>query len=228
LGRSSIIPHQIDTGNSHPVRQQLRRHPPAHLQFIDDEVKKMLAHDIIEPAASPWSSNVVLVSKKTGQLRFSIDFRKINLLTYKDAYRLPRSDTCLDMLGGARLCSTLDLRCGYWQVEIKDSDRDKTAFVTRMGQYRFKVLPCGLSNAVSIFERLMDRVLTGLNWFTCLCYLDDVCVFSNSFDEHVKRLSEVIDRIHSAGLKFNPEKCRLFQHKIKFLGYEADGEGIKT
>jgi hypothetical protein len=141
LGRSSIIPHQIDTGNNHPVRQQLRRHPLALRQFIDDEVKKMLAHDIIEPTASPWSSNEVLVSKKAGQLRFCIDFRNVIPLTYEDAYPLPKIDTCPDMLGGARLFPTLDLRCGYWQVEIEDSDRDKTAFVARMGQYCFKVLP---------------------------------------------------------------------------------------
>ena len=227
IGRTKLIPHCIDTGNNRPVRQQLRRHPQAHLQFIDEEVKRMLDHDIIEPSASPWSANVVLVTKKTGKLRFCIDFRKLNSLTYRDAYPIPKIDSCLDMLGGAQFFSTLDLRCGYWQVEIEDEDKDKTSFVTRMGQFRFKVLPYGLTNAVSVFQRLMDHVLSGLNWFSCLCYLDDVCVFSKTFDEHMERLSAVIERIRNAGLKFNPDKCTLFQRRIKFLGYEADKDGVK-
>jgi hypothetical protein len=227
IGRTKLIPHTIDTGNNRPVRQQLRRHPRAHLEFIDQEVQKMLDHNIIEESASPWSSNVVLVAKKNGKLRFCIDFRRLNALTYKDSYPIPRIDTCLDALGGAKYFSTLDLRSGYWQVEIEDSDRDKTAFVTRMGQFRFQVLPFGLCNAVSVFQRLVDHVLTGLNWFSCLCYLDDICVFSTTFDEHVFRLARVIERIREAGLKFNPEKCCLFQRRIKFLGYEVSQRGIE-
>jgi transposase InsO family protein len=227
IGRTKLIPHRIDTGSNRPVRQQLRRHPQSHLEIIDQEVKKMLDHDIIEESASPWSSNVVLVAKKNGKLRFCIDYRKLNSITYKDSYPIPKIDSCLDTLAGARFFSTLDLRSGYWQVEIEKSDRDKTAFVTRMGQFRFKVLSFGLTNAVSVFQRLMDKVLSGLNWFICLCYLDDVCVFSNSFEEHLKRLSQVIERIEAAGLKFNPEKCSLFQKRIKFLGHEVSEKGVQ-
>ena len=176
IGRTKIIPHRIDIGSNRPIRQQLRRHPRAHLEVIDQEVQKMLDHDIVEESASPWSSNVVLVAKKNGKLRFCIDYRKLNSLTCKDSYPIPKIDACLDTLGGAKYFSTLDLRSGYWQVEIAESDRDKTAFVTRMGQFRFKVLSFGLTNAVSVFQRIMDKLLFGLNWFTCLCYLDDVCV----------------------------------------------------
>ena len=216
IGRTRLIPHKIDTGNNRPVRQQLRRHPRAHLQFIDDEVQKILDNDIVEASASPWSSNVVLVAKKNGKLRFCVDYRNLNALTYKDSYPIPKIDSCLDTLGGAKYFSTLDLRSGYWQVEIEESDRDKTAFVTRMGQFRFKVVSFRLTNAVSVFQRLVDRVLSGLNWFTCLCYLDDVCVFSESFEQHLERLAQMIERIQAAGLKLNPEKCRLFQRRLSF------------
>jgi len=104
----------------------------------------MLRHDIVEPAASPWCSNVVLIRKADGGLRFCIDYRQLNELTYKDTYPLPRIDMCLSALGGSRFLSTLDLRAGYWQTMIDERDRDKTCFVTRRGTYRFKVLSFGL------------------------------------------------------------------------------------
>lgn len=161
------------------------------------------------------------------KLRMCIDYRKVNALTYKDAYPIPKIDACLDVLGGSRRFSSLDLRMGYWQAEILPSNREKTAFVTRQGQFRFKVLPFGLCNAVGLFQRLQDRVLAGLNWFTCLVYLDDVAVFSKTFSEHVTRLEMVFDRMRAAGLKFNPEKCRLFQRKMDFLGFVVSAKGVE-
>ena len=117
-------------------------------------------------------------------------------MTYKDSYPILQIDSCLDALGGSKFFSTLDLRSGYWQAEIDERDRDKTAFVTRMGQFRFKVFTIwSISNAVSLFQRLQYRILAGLNWFTCLVYLDDIAVFSRTFEEHLTRLSEVITRI---------------------------------
>ncbi len=150
MGRTKAFQHTIDTGDSRPVREALRRHPQAHLDFIDAEVERLLKLDIVEPSASPWASNVVIVRKKCGKLRLCIDYRRVNALTYKDAYPIPKIDACLDAMGGSKYFSSLDLRQGYWQVEILESDRDKTAFVTRRGQFRFKVLPFGLCNAVGL------------------------------------------------------------------------------
>ena len=226
MGRTKVFQHTIDTGDNRPVREALRRHPQAHLEFIDSEVDRLLQLDIVEPSASPWASNVVLVRKKNGQLRMCIDYRKVNAVTYKDAYPIPKIDACLDALGDSRYFSSLDLRQGYWQAEIVDSDRDKTAFVTRRGQFRFKVLPFGLCNAVGLFQRLQDSVLAGLNWFICLVYLDDIAVFSRTFDEHLERLELVIRRMQVAGLKFNPDKCRLCQRRINFLGYVVSANRI--
>ena len=112
--------------------------------MIDRHVEEMLEHDIIEPAASPWSSNVVIIKKKDGSMRFCVDYRKTNQLIKKDKFLLPKIDTCLDNLNGCCFYSSLDLCQGYWQKKIQEEDRDKTAFVTRKGQWRFKVLSFGL------------------------------------------------------------------------------------
>ena len=121
IGRTPMVQHRIDTGTNRPFRQQLRRHPLAYLPVIDEHVEQMLAHDIVEPAASPWASNVVLIRKSDGQLRFCVDYRHLNDLTYKDSYPLPRIDACLHSLGGAKYFSTLDLRAGYCRLRLLPS-----------------------------------------------------------------------------------------------------------
>ena len=226
IGRTDLVQHRIDTGTHRPFRQSLRRHPVAHLPQIDQHVDEMLRHDIIEPAASPWCSNVVLIRKADGGLRFCIDYRQLNELTYKDAYPLPKIDMCLSALGGSQFFSTIDLRAGYWQTSIDERDRDNTCFVTRRGTFRFKVLSFGLANAPALFQRLMDLVLVGLTWDFCLFYLDDVIIMSETFDEHLSRLTAVFNRLQSANLKLKPAKCRLFQRRVIFLGHLVTAEGI--
>jgi hypothetical protein len=226
LGRVDLVKHEIDTGDNRPFKQQLRRHPMGHLEIIDDHVEKMLAHGIISPTSSQWASNIVLVRKSNGELRFCIDYRQLNNLTLKDSYPLPRIDSCMDALGGARYFSTLDLRSGYWQVAMDEASAQKAAFVTRKGVWKFNVLPFGLSNAPAISQRLMDLVLAGLTWQICLAFLDDVIVMSATFEQHVERLTLVFDRIRKANLKLHPGKCKLFQEKVKFLGSIVSGEGI--
>ena len=226
IGCTDLVQHRIDTETHRPFRQSLRRHPMAHLPQIDEHVDEMLRHNIIEPAASPWCSNVVLVKKADGGLRFCIDYRQLNELTYKDTYPLPKIDMCLNALGGSRFFSTIDLRAGYWQTLIHERDRDKTCFVTRRGTFRFKVLSFGLANAPALFQRLMDLVLVGLTWEICLVYLDDVIIMSETFDEHLSRLTTVFDRLRSANLKLKAQKCRLFQRQVIFLGHLVTADGI--
>jgi len=134
IGRTRIIPHRIDTGDNAPHFEQLRRHPTTQLPMIDEHVEHMLEHDVIEPAASPWCSNVVMVRKQDGSMRFCVDYRKVNELIKKDKFPLPKIDTCLDALNGCQYYSSCNLRWGYWQTEIDERDRDKMAFVTRKGQ----------------------------------------------------------------------------------------------
>ena len=132
---------------------------------------------VVSPGQSPWASPVVLVRKKDGSIRFCIDYRRLNATTKFDAYPLPRVDETFETLAGAQWFTTLDLLSGYWQVGLTEAARQKSAFVTRRGLFLWNVMPFGLCNAPSTFERLMETVLAGLQWRTCLIYIDDVVVF---------------------------------------------------
>ena len=226
LGRTDLVKHTIDTGTVKPIKIPPRRAPQKQKQIIEQEINKMLADDIIEPSTSPWSSPILLATKKDGSIRFCLDYRRLNAVTIKDAYPLPRMDDSLDALSGSKWFSTLDLVSGYWQAEIAESDRPKTAFASHKGLFQFKVLPFGLSNAPSVFERLMELVLRGLNWEKCLCYLDDVIVFGKTFEEALDNLRIVFQRFRDSNLKLKPTKCSLFQTKVGFLGHEVSEKGI--
>ena len=228
LGKTNIITHRIDTGDAKPVRQPLRRFPPAHREAISEHVDNMVSQGIIEPASSPWGSNIVLVKKKDGSFRCCIDYRQLNSVTRKDAYPLPHVDTCLDAMSSAAWFSTMDLRQSYHQVPVESKDRDKTAFICHPGMYRYRMMPFGLCNAGATFQRLMDVIMSGLNLNICLIYLDDIITFSKTIEEHLERLVRVFDRLRSAGLKLKPEKCTFFRHSVSFLGHVVSEAGIAT
>jgi len=226
VGRTPLVEHTIDTGDHRPIRQPLRRQPFQHQAHIDEETNRMLEYGIIEPAASPWASNVVLVKKKDGSLRFCIDYRRLNSITYKDSYPLPLIDNCLNALSGSSWYSMLDLRSGYYNIPIAESDRDKSAFITRQGCFRFTLMPFGLTCAPSVFQRLMDVVLCGLSYQACLVYLDDIIVFGKTFDEQLTRLEEVFSCLWAANLKLKSSKCFLCQRSVEFLGHVVSEEGL--
>ena len=229
IGRTKLVQHKIPTSEAAPVRQHLRRLPWAKRDDCNKEVQRLLDMGLISPSVSPWASPVVMVRKRDNSWRFCIDYRRLNSVTKKDSYPLPGIDDTLDALGGSRWFSTLDLASGYWQVEMDQSDAEKTAFCTSGGGlYQWNVLPFGLTSAGATFERLMDRILAGLHWETCLIYLDDVIVFSHDFDSHVNRLSAVLARIAEAGLKVSPKKCQLFRGQVEFLGHIISEVGIST
>ena len=174
----------------------------------------MLQQGIIEPAVSGWTSNVVLVRKKDGSLRFCIDYRRLNEASQKDAYPLPRIDTYLDAMNGATWFSTFNLRSGYHQVLMDEESADKTTFITKEGTFRYRVMPFGLTGAPATFKRLMDLVMSGLNLKVCLVYLADIIVFSADVPSHLVRLRAVFSRLRAAGLKFKPSKCKLFRRRV--------------
>ena len=181
LGRTTKLRHYINTGTAPPIRQHLRRTPPAQRTAAKELLKEMRHSDVVQPSSSGWASPIVLAKKKDGTVRFCVDYRKLNQVTHKDAYPLPRIDDTLEMLSESQLFSTLDLASSYWQVELAEEDRAKTAFCTTEGLYEFKVMPFGLCNAPATFQRLMDVVLCGLQWTTCLVYLDDIIVMGRTF-----------------------------------------------
>ena len=225
IGRTSQVQHSIDTGNAPPIRQHTRRTAPAVREQYGKLIQEMLDKDVIQHSSSPWASPVVLARKKDGSVRFCIDYRKLNAVTRKDAYPLPRVDDTLDTLAGSRWFSTLDLISGYWQVEMRPEDRQKTAFCTPEGLFEFKVMPFGLCNAPATFQRLMDAVLMGLQWSRCLVYLDDVVVPGANFDEHLQNLKCVFERFQRAGLKLNLRKCHFGKREVTYLGHVVSSKG---
>lgn len=227
IGRTSIVQHSIDTGDAAPIKQRPRRPPRA---FIDEEekiIETQLQMGIIRESTSAWSSPLVYVKKRDGTTRPCVDYRKLNDVTRKDAYPLPRIEDCLDCLGGAQIFSTLDLQSGYWQIDIKEEDRHKTAFSTRTGHYEYVTMPFGLCNAPGTFERAMELIMKGLQWRTLILYLDDIIVMSSTIGEHINRLDEVLGRLGQAGLKLKPSKCHLFQTEVSYLGHVVSAAGIR-
>ena len=226
LGRTSLIQHEIDTGDARPIKQAPYRVSQAQRQEIDTHITNKLDQNIIDVSASPWSSPVVLVKKKDGTTRFCIDYRKLNSVTRNDSYPIPRIDDALVSLHGSRYFTTLDLQSGYHQVDMHPDSKEKTAFISHAGLFHFNVLSFGLTNAPPNFQRLMNRVLHGPTWKICLIYIDDIIVFSSTFVEHLARLSLVLDRLREANLKLKPSKCDFARTVVNFLGFKVSAEGI--
>lgn len=158
-----------------------------------------------------------------------LDYRKLNNVTIKDCHPLPRIDDTLSHLDGSCWFSTLDLKSGYHQVKVAEKDKHKTAFsMPGCGLWQFIRMPFGLCSAGSTFERMMEQILAGLNYRTCLVYIDDIILFSKSFEKQIENLREVFERVKAANLKLNPKKCILFKKQVKFLGHVVSESGIST
>ncbi|CAG2205474.1 Transposon Ty3-G Gag-Pol polyprotein,Transposon Ty3-I Gag-Pol polyprotein [Mytilus edulis] len=197
LGSTDLIKHKINTGDATPIKQNPRRLPLAKQEVADREVQRMLDIGVIEPSISPWSSPIVLVPKKNDptSVRFCIDYRRLNNLTKKDCFPLPRIEDCLDALRGAKFYSTIDLQSGYWQVQMDPADKEKTAFVTKRGLFQFRCMPFGLCNAGACFERLMECVLAA----PILSYPDMNKKFILDTDASGFGLGAVLSQVHENG-----------------------------
>ncbi len=226
IGHTNIAHHKIDTGDNPPIRQRARRMPYAYREEADNQITDMLNQGIIRPSTSPWASPVVLVRKKSGELRFCIDYRKLNHITRNDAHPLPRVDDLLDSVGHAKYFTTLDLKSGYHQIPVHPADREKTAFVTHGGLYEFNRMPFGLATAPATFQRAMELVLAGLTYSICLCYLDDIIIFSSSIAEHCNRLRAVLTRFQEHNLHLNLSKCTFAARRVDYLGHVISEEGV--
>ncbi|CAF1502254.1 unnamed protein product [Adineta steineri] len=227
-GRTKMIQHQIKLiPESKPCNSPPYRYSPAKRQVIEENIQEMKEEGIIEPSKSPWASPVVLTPKKDGTIRFCVDYRKLNAMTTRDAYPILRIDDTLDSLQEAKFVSTLDLRSGYWQVEMDEEAKEKTAFVTHKGLYEFNVMPYGLTNAPATFQRLMDIVLAGLKWQCCLVYIDDIVIYSPTFEQHLIDLKNVFLALREANLTLKASKCCFCRKEMKYLGHIVTQDGIK-
>ncbi|UYV70284.1 hypothetical protein LAZ67_7002373 [Cordylochernes scorpioides] len=227
LGRTSLAKHQIHTEDAQPIKHKPYRVSAKERTIIKDQIDEMLEEGIIRRSSSPWSFPVILVKKRDSKYRFCVDYRKLNEVTVKDVYPFPRIDDVMDTLQGSKYFSAIDLKSGYWQVEIEERDKEKTAFTTAHGLYESNVMPFGLCNAPATFERNMDNVLGNLRWQICLCYLDDVIIYSSDFPTHIKRLEAVLRCFSESNLKLNAKKCRFAFEELEILGHITNQEGIK-
>ncbi|UYV70787.1 hypothetical protein LAZ67_8000616 [Cordylochernes scorpioides] len=227
LGRTNLAKHRIDTEDAKPIKHKPYRVSAKERDIIKEQIDEMLTEGIIRPSSSPWSFPVILVKKRDGKYRFCVDYRKLNNVTVKDVYPIPRIDEVMDTLQGSTHFSAIDLRSGYWQVEVEERDKEKTAFTTAHGLYEFNVMPFGLCNAPATFERNMENMLGNLRWQICLCYLDDVIIYSPDFPTHLKRLEAVFRCFRESNLRLNDKKCGFAFEELEILGYITSKHGIK-
>ena len=217
-GKTTLAEHSIETSASSAVRLPPYRLPHAFREKVQQEIKDMLDHDIIEHSSSDWASPIVPLQKADGTLRICVDYRRLNSVSKMDAYPMPRVDDMIDQIGVAKFISTLDLTKGYWQVPVRVEDRHKTAFATPFGLFQFKRMPFGLQGAPATFQRMVDRLLDGTGEFSD-AYIDDIVVYSQSWEEHMDHLRLVLQRLRLAGLTVKTRKCQLGTNKCVYLGY---------
>ena len=229
LGRTDLYQHRIETDpNAPPVHLPFYRQAPHIRDETQKLVNEMLKDGIIEPSFSVWNSPVVLVRKKDNTFRFAVDYRKLNKITMSISHPLPRLECVFDTIGQARatIFSTLDLASGFWQIPMDPDTRHKAAFITHDGVYEWTRMPFGLKNAPMTFQMVMGSVLQQLNWKHVLCYIDDILVFSNSFQEHLQHLELVFEKLKGAGLTLKADKCHFAVEKVLYLGHIITKDGV--
>ena len=226
IGCYERIKHTIDTKDARPIRQRMRRTPFNFQAEEEKHLNKLLNIGVIEPSSSDWAAAPVLIRKKDGSVRYAIDYRALNNVTVKDAFPLPLIEDCFDSLEGVKYFSGLDMASGYYQLEVAERDKPKTAFITRYGLFQHTRMGFGLCNAPATFQRAMQTVLKGLNWKEVLAYLDDIIVLGTTFESHLANLALVFQRFRVNNLKLKPRKCELFRHQLKFLGWIVSNHGI--
>lgn len=230
LGRTKLVEHYIDTGDVRPFKQRQYLLSPARQAQLHQEVEEMLNLGVIQPSNSPWSSPILLVPKKNGELRACFDGRKLNSVTVKDAYPLPQVDSILNRLRDAQYLSSIDLKKAFWQIPLEKSSCEKTAFcVPGMGLFEFVVMPFGLSNSPQTLQRTIERVLgPDLLNRQVFVYLDDIIVASPTFETHIQTLNLICERLKAAGFTLQLAKCEFCRPSLSFLGFIVDKDGLRT
>src|SRR5882762_759472 len=216
--KEGCVPKKLNAYPANPMKRQL----------IDDCIDELLENDLIEISNAPCSSPCIVVPKSDGTGRFCVDFRDINSITKPDSYALPLIDNIISDLGKAKYFTVIDLTKGYHQIPVKQSDRWKTSFVTHRGLFQYKAMPFGSRNAPACFQRAMDKILGQGRHKFCLVYIDDIIIFSETREEHLKHLKFVLNALLKANLHINPKKLQLLCKEFKFLGFvfKEDEKGI--
>lgn len=217
-GHATAVKHHIRLKDETPFKERPRPIHPSDRETVKQHLREFLDAGIIRDSESPFASPIVLVRKKNGQIRLCVDYRKLNVHTIKDAYALPNIEETFSALSGAKWFSVMDLKSGYYQVEVAEEDKHETAFICPLGFFEFNRMPQGVTNAPNTFQRLMERRVGDLHLNEVLVFLDDLIVFSKTLEEHETRLMKVLTHLKECGLKLSPEKMPLFQILCKVSG----------
>ncbi|GBG88122.1 hypothetical protein CBR_g46611 [Chara braunii] len=236
IGLSNVIEHAILTGDHPPISCVPYRYSPAQWAATFQRIKEFEANGCIEPTIGPWSFPVVIVTKKAGGIRICIDYRKLNDITIKDVYPLPRIDELLDAIGSARLFSKFDVRHGFHHLLVREEDRPKMAFVLFEGTWQWVRCPMGICNAPAIFPRAMTmafhnfvrktRLAQSIINYCVIVYMDDILVYSSSYEGHVQHIEWTLHALRDVGFKVALEKCQFFLTTISFLGHVVTDQGL--
>lgn len=228
-GGTEMTEHRIIMKNDVPIRQRYFPKNPVMREVINKQIDELLNNGQIEASASPYCSPIVLVKKKDHTWRMCIDFRKINENSERDAYPMPHIPSILSRLQKAKYVSSIDLKNGYWQVPIRPEDRQFTAFVVPgRGLFQWRVMPFGLHSAPATFQRLLDSVVGQKYEAFAIPYLDDIIIFSESFEEHLEHLQTILQALRKANLKINTEKSVFCKKELRYLGHVVGQGGIQT
>ena len=222
------VEHRIHLKTDIPIRLRPFRTSPEAKRIIEQQIKEMKEKGIIEDSHSPYASPVVLVKKRDLTWRFAIDYRELNKISINDAFPLPLIQDLIDSFTGCTYFSVLDLTQAYWQVKVKNEDVQKTAFITSSGLYEFKRMPFGLSSAPATLQRYLQKVFEKHLFKSLVIYLDDILVFSKSFEEHLNHLEQVFEILSEYNLRLKKSKCNFATNQIKYLGFVISGDGIST
>ena len=215
--KTNLIEHDVDVGDSAPIKQHPYRVSPMKKELLDKEVQYMLKNDIIEESQSNWSSPCILVPKHDGGFRFCTDFRKVNDKTKSDSFPIPRIADCIDQIGNAKFVSTFDMLKGYWQVPLTQRAREISAFVTPSGLYQYKVMPFGMKNAPATFQRMVNKLVRDIDG--CEGYIDDVVIFSDNWSDHIRQIKSFFQIMREAKLTINLMKSEFGKATVKYLGH---------
>lgn len=218
--------HSFELEDQTPIRHMARRLPLHQNNVVREEIDKMLKAGIITPSVSGFSVEVLIASKKDDKSRFCVDYRTLNRRMKADRWPLPRMEEIIDNLEGSEVLTTLDLFSGYWQVRMAEYCKEKTTFVCGFGTFQFEVMPFGLMNARSTFQKMMDQLFRNLRFVRV--YLESVWVFSKSVEEHVLHLIEVLRVIAENSLKLRIAKCNFAQSQTRLLRDVVSSQGIKV
>ncbi|KAK2452132.1 hypothetical protein QL285_011125 [Trifolium repens] len=209
-----------------PISMAPYRMSASELSELKKQLEELLEKKFIRPSVSPWGAPVLLVKKKDGSMRLCIDYRRLNQVTIKNKYPLPRIDDLMDQLVGACVFSKIDLRSGYHQIRVKAEDIQKTAFRTRYGHYEYSVMPFGVTNAPGVFMEYMNRIFHSYLDKFVVVFIDDILVYSKTEEEHAEHLRIVLRTLQEKKLYAKLSKCEFWLKEVSFLGHVISSGGI--